>query len=171
MRFAYFEASLQLMLVELAPKYFLRLGSSAYALLACKNLHACTPLLTIMGIMYNSLEKYRHFILNSSSRNLLPLPLVTRVDRIGGASKRLLDRRPWLRSDIEFRKLRSDLEDIHTRGVEDLFGRGNGYSEVRVFGETGDEEHEATGLDLHFGEVCTAGGDVRMPSIIVRVSA
>jgi hypothetical protein len=74
--------------------------------------------------------------------------------------------RPRLRRDIEFRKFRPDLKDIHACSIEDLFGGRYRDSEVRIFGEARDEEHEATGFDLHFGEVCAAGGDVRVSSVV-----
>jgi len=54
------------------------------------------------------------------------------------------------------------LEYIDARSIKDLFGRRYGDGEVCVLGEARDEEHETAGLDLHFGEVCAAGGDVRM---------
>jgi hypothetical protein len=123
-----------------------------------------------MGIMCNRSKRSQFFLANSSSSNLLSLPLIIRIDCIRGASKRSLNGRPRLRSNIEFRKLRSDLEDVYTRGVENLFGWRYGYGEVCVFGEARDEEHEATGLDLHFGEVCAAGGNVGMPSVVICFS-
>ena len=58
------------------------------------------------------------------------------------------------------------LEYVDTCGIEDLFGGRNGDGEVSVFCQAGDEEHEATGFDLHFGKVCTASGNVGVFSAV-----
>jgi hypothetical protein len=84
-------------------------------------------------------------------------PITSGVRR---SCKRLLNRWAGLGRNVKFSKLGAYLEDVDAGGVEDLFGRWDGDSEVCVFGQAGDEEHEAAGFDLHFSEVCAAGGDV-----------
>jgi hypothetical protein len=100
-----------------------------------------------------------------SSCHIPPLALVIRIHSISRTSKGLLNRRPGLRSDIQFRKLRSHLEDIYTRSIENLLRRWYRNGEVCVLGEARDEEHEATGFYLHLGEVGAAGGDVCVPPV------
>jgi hypothetical protein len=107
----------------------------------------------------------KYSIFTCSSDNLLALALIVRVHSICRASKCLLNGWSWFRRDIEFRKFGSHLEDIHSCGIENLFGRGYCYSQVRVLSKSRDEKHEATSLDLHFGEVCAAGGDIGMPPV------
>lgn len=91
---------------------------------------------------------------------LLLLPFVCTIACVSTPGEGLLDRRSWFRCDIEFGKLGSHLEDVHTGSVEYLFGRWDGDCEICVFGQACDEEHEATGFDLHFCKVCATGGDI-----------
>jgi hypothetical protein len=118
---------------------------------------AClTPLFLTLSLLLASLP-HQHVL--PSYLHLPTLTLVI-VNSISRASKRLLDRRPRFRCDIELGKLRSCLEDIDARGVEDLLGRRDSDGKVGVLGQARDEEHEAAGFDLHFGKVCAAGGYV-----------
>lgn len=96
----------------------------------------------------------------SSSSNILSLALIIRFYRICRSSERLLDGWPGLRSNIKFSKPRSNLENVDARSIKDLFGRWYSDGKIGVFGESGDEEHEASSLDLHLGEVGAAGGNV-----------
>jgi hypothetical protein len=82
----------------------------------------------------------------------------------------LLNRRAGLSRYVQFRKLGAYLKNVDAGGIEDLFGGWDGDGEVGILREAGDEEHEATGFDLHLGEVCTAGGDVGVLSMEETVS-
>ena len=128
--------------------------------------------LILLGISHHLLTINIHPSIHSthSRRNLLALTLIARIHCIRRARKRLLNWRPWLGRDIQFRKLRPDLEDVHARSVEDLLRWRDCYSEVCVFGEARDEEHESAGFDLHFGEVGAASWDVGVSSAKKYVS-
>lgn len=73
----------------------------------------------------------------------------------------------WFGGDIELCELGPHLEDIDASRVENLFGRWDGNGEVGILGQPSDEEHEATGFDLHLSKVRAAGWNVRVLSTTI----
>ena len=117
------------------------------------------------------------FLTQPSFIHTIPLPLLTlpspaflpscishlahiqRTPTLCAVRESLLYRRTGFARDIQLCKLGPYEHDVDTGGVEDLFRGGDGSGKVGVFRESGDEEHEAAGFDLHFSEVGGAGGD------------
>jgi hypothetical protein len=85
--------------------------------------------------------------------------------------KRLLNTRSRFTRNIEFRKLRSNKQDIDSSGIEHLLRGRDRSGQICVFGESCDEEHEAAGFDLHFGEICDVGGEVGVFAVGYKVLA
>jgi hypothetical protein len=110
----------------------------------------------------------------TSMRNLfaLALPIILLCPHhfaVRRVCESLLDAWPRLGGYIQLGEFGSNEEYVDARGIEDLLGRRNRCSEVRVLGQPRDEEHEAACFDLHFGKVCNIGREIGVFAAISSV--